>query len=286
MIRMTVKGAAAAIMSVALLAPVGAAAGGVLDGIKERGEIRLGFRESAPPFSYRSKNGAPTGLAVWLCQDVARGIQKSLGLESLKFTYVPVTAATRFEALQSGETDLHCGPTTVSLERREALDFSIPYFVDGSSAVLLREGPDTLAGLGTSPIGALKGTTTVKVVENLIEKQGLSSPLKLYEDHVQGLTALINGEVGAYFGDQAILIYQLSLLRAGKPVKLSKVQFSFEPYALTMKRGESDLRLEVDRALSQVYRSGEIHSHLAAAFGDVGLSDLAVNLYRLVELPE
>ena len=285
MIRITVKGAAVAILA-ALLAPVGAAADGVLDGIRERGEIRLGFRESAPPFSYRSKNGAPTGLAVWLCQDVARSIQKSLGLESLKFTYVPVTAATRFEALQSGETDLHCGPTTVSLQRRETLDFSIPFFVDGSSAVLLRDGPDSLEGLGDAPIGALKGTTTVKVVENLIASEGLSSPLKLYDDHAAGLTALVNGEIGAYFGDQAILIYQLSQLRPDKPVKLSKVQFSFEPYALAMKRGESDLRLEVDRALSEVYRSGEIHSHLAAAFGDVALSDLAMKLYRVVELPE
>ncbi len=263
-----------------------AQADSVLDGIKNRGEIRIGFRKNAPPFSFRDMNGAPTGLAVWLCQDVAKSIQKTLGLEGLKFTYVPVSATTRFDALQEGKTDLHCGPTTATLERREALDFSIPYFIDGASAVLLGDSPDNLADSNNAPIGVLKGTTTVKVVENLIAEQGLGSPLKLYDDHAAGLKAMIDGEVAAYFGDQAILIYQLGLLRPDTPVKLSRAQLSFEPYALTMKRGESDLRLEVDRALSEIYRSGAIHSHLAAAFGDVGLSDLAIKLYQVVELPE
>ena len=261
-------------------------AGGVLDGIKERGEIRIGFRESAPPFSYRSKSGAPTGLAVWLCQDVAQGIQKSLGLEDLKFTYVPVTAASRFDALEKGETDIHCGPTSVTLERRESLDFSIPFFADGSSAVLLSDGPETLAELNGAPIGALKGTTTVGVVEALIASENLSSPLVQFDDHESGLNALLSGEVSAYFGDQAILIYQLGVMRPKKAVKLARRQFSFEPYALAMKRGESDLRLEVDRVLSGVYRSGAIHNHLASAFGDVGLSELAISLYRIVALPD
>lgn len=263
-----------------------ARAGDVLDRIKERGEIRLGFRESAPPFSFRSANGAPTGLAVWLCQDVAQSIQKSLGLEDLKFTYVPVTAATRFEALQADETDLHCGPATATLQRRETLDFSIPYFIDGASAVVMADTPDELSALSGVGVGALKGTTTVKVAERVLAEEGLDAPLKLYDDHVAGLTALINGEIGAYFGDQAILIYQLSQLRPEKKVKLSRSQFSFEPYALAMKRGESDLRLEVDRALSEIYRSGAIHSHLASAFGDAGLSEFALALYVLAALPE
>lgn len=263
-----------------------ALAGGVLDGIKERGEIRIGFRESAPPFSFRSKSGAPTGLAVWLCQDVAQGIQKNLGLEGLKFTYVPVTAASRFDALEKGETDIHCGPATATLERREKLDFSIPYFVDGASAVVLKDSPETLPEMNGAPLGALKGTTTVKVVERVIKAENLTSPLVLFDDHKAGLTALLNGEVSAYFGDQAILIYQLGLMKPEKAVKLSRRQFSFEPYALAMKRGESDLRLEVDRGLSEAFLSGSIHTHLASAFGDVGLSELAISLYRLVALPE
>jgi polar amino acid transport system substrate-binding protein/glutamate/aspartate transport system substrate-binding protein len=284
MIRELAAGATMAAM--ALCAGGQALAEGVLDGIRDRGEIRIGFRENAPPFSYRGKNGAPTGLAVWLCQDVAVGIQEHLGLDGLKFTYVPVTAASRFDALENGETDIHCGPATATLDRRETLDFSIPYFVDGSSAALLSDAPDTLAELNGAAIGVLKGTTTVKVAQDLIAREGLDSPLRLYDDHAAGLTALTNGEIGAYFGDQAILIYQLGQLRPEKAVKLSRTQFSFEPYALAMKRGESDLRLEVDRALSKTYRSGAIHDHLAAAFGDVGLSELAINLYKLVALPE
>jgi len=279
--------ATGALIALAAIGGAGQARSGeVLDRIKATGEIRLGFRESAPPFSFRGKEGGPTGLAVWLCQDVARSIQKSLGLDSLKFTYVAETAATRFEALQKDETDLHCGPATVTLARRATLNFSIPYFVDGASAVMLADAPEDLAALKGATIGALKGTTTVSVVERLIKEDNLGATLRQFDEHADGLKAMLNGEIAAYFGDQAILIYQLSQMRPEKPVKMSRAQFSFEPYALAMKRGDDDLRLEVDRALSEVYRSGAIHTHLAAAFGDAGLSDFALLLYKLVALPE
>src|SRR5208337_1302603 len=42
---------------------------------------------------------------------------------------------------------------------------------------------------------------------------------------------------------------------------------SVEPYALALPRGDSDFRLAVDRALSHIYRSGEIVAVFQRTFG-------------------
>lgn len=130
-----------------------------LDRISETGTIRFGVRESSAPFSYLDESGAPTGLAVLLCGRVAIALAKRLGREALDVEYVTVDAKTRFDAIDDGRVDIHCGPMTATLTRRERLDFSIPYFMDGIGAALRRDGVQDLAALSGEPVGALAGTT-------------------------------------------------------------------------------------------------------------------------------
>lgn len=258
----------------------------VLTDIEASGSITLGYRADAPPFSYVSTLGEPTGLAVDLCRLAAEQVRKTLGLAALKVAYEPVTAADRFAALEDGRIDLLCGPTTQTLSRRETLDFSIPYFIDGSS-VVFRAGPmAAIEDLVGEPVGALAGTTTETIVGSLSETENLNLTIQTYATHTDGLNALEQGEISAYFGDQAILRYQLGLMRPAVPLQFSSNQFSFEPYALTMKRGESRLRLEVDRALSKAFADGTIYTLISASLGEVTLSDLALSVYEVVALPE
>lgn len=264
----------------------GSAYSGVLEEIRDKGEITIGYRTDAPPFSFVSELGEPAGLAVDLCRDVAKSIRKSLAVKELKVVYHPVTAATRFDKLTGGEIDILCGPTTATLSRRMKFDFSIPYFIDGSSVVFRAGQAETIDDLHHQEIGVLKGTTTEKVVLKLIEKRQLQTKLNRYETHVRGLRALAKGEIAAYFGDQAILRYQLGRMRPETPLSFSPNQFSFEPYALAFRRGDSDFRLEVDRALSASFRSGRIYTHIRATLGDVALSDLARAVYQVVSLPD
>ena len=264
----------------------GQATADVLDRIAETGVIRLGVRADAPPFSYQSELGEPTGLAVSLCRDAAKEIRATLGLQRMQVEYVEVTAATRFDKLINGEVDLHCGPTTATLSRRQAFDFSIPYFIDGSSVVFRAGYIEVVDDLAGETVGVLSGTTTEGIVGQLSETRGLNLTIQTYQTHVDGLTALQGSGVSAYFGDQAILRYQLGEMRPPIPLKFSPNQFSFEPYALTMKRGETRLRLAVDAALSKTFASGAVFTHINASLGEVTLSDLALAVYQVVTLPD
>ena len=70
---------------------------------------------------------------VDLCRAVAKKLTQQLQIPSLSVVYVPVTSVNRLDAIKEHKADLLCEPTTETLSRREAVDFSIPTFVDGAS---------------------------------------------------------------------------------------------------------------------------------------------------------
>lgn len=282
------RAAGAGLVAAAICVWIGAApaAADALDGMRERGTIRLGYRLDAPPFSYRDGEEKPTGLAVALCASLARHIGKALAMPDLAIDWVPVTAQTRFPAVREGRVDLHCGPTTQTIARRETLDFSIPYFIAGAGVVFRKGGAESLSDLHEEPVGVLAGTTTEQLAPGLLEKHGAHSPVVAFPSHVHGLQALQNGEIEAYIGDQSILYYQLGRMAPLAPLTVSPELYSFEPYALTMARGETGLRILVDQGLSRIYRSGEIYDHIREAMGRVNLSPLTEAVYEVVAIPE
>ncbi len=273
------------LFALAALAIGGAARADSLDVVRATGTIKLGYRLDAPPFSYRNDEGEPVGLAVNLCDRVADRVGEALGLPELRRVWVPVSAQTRFNAIRAQKIDLLCGPTTQTIQRREEMDFSIPYFIDGAGAVFRRGGAERLEDLTAEPVGVLAGTTTERLAPKLLARVGASSEIRTFESHGDGLAALQNGEIEAYFGDQSILVYQLGQLRPAVPLVISEQQFSFEPYALAMGRGETELRLLVDDALSRIYESGEIFGIIAATMGQLSLSTLTEAVYEVVTIP-
>ncbi|WP_340109941.1 amino acid ABC transporter substrate-binding protein [Pikeienuella sp. HZG-20] len=275
---------AAACLLVLLAAPPAVA--DALDRIAENGEIRLGVRPASAPFSYRDETGAPAGFAVALCRRVVAAIADRLG-RPLEVAYVTVDSETRFTALREGLVDLHCGPMTSSLSRRETLDFSIPYFMDGIGAALRRDGVQSVDDLSGQPVGALTGTTSVDMAEDMGAAGG--SKVLEFDSHRAGLEALGRGEIDVYFGDQGLILHQLGELKREDraiPIRVIADQFSYEPYSLAMKAGEHRLRLEVDRALSAIYLDQTVYDDIEAAFGEFQISELAAFLYVLTALPE
>ena len=110
--------------------------------------------------------------------------------------------------------------------------------------------------------------------------------MRAYPTHSQGLTAVTGGEIDAYFGDSAIPRFQIRRLGLDDRAELMGETFSFEPYALVMKRGETRLRLAVDRALSEIYDNGMIYNLILNELGDFKVSNQARAVYGIVGLPE
>tara|TARA_R110000751_G_scaffold13626_3_gene45574 strand:- start:124 stop:990 length:867 start_codon:yes stop_codon:yes gene_type:complete len=275
---------AAGAIGLALAGPAPARAD-VLEAAKARGALRLGYRMDAPPFSYVDDAGQPAGLAVQLCAAAAPGMIEAAG-GALRVEWVAVTAAARFEALVEGRIDLLCGPTTQTLKRRESLDFSIPYYVDGAGVVFRKGGPEALERLTDEPVGVLNGTTTEALARRILAERAPHAELVLFRSHVEGLEALQRGDVEAYLGDQSILLYQLGRMRPTVQPVIARRTLSREPYALAMKRGESRLRLAVDRELSRIYETGVIYDLIRDSLGRVQISPEIEAIYDVVAIPD
>ena len=275
-------------MSVAaLLVAVGVAAAGTLDRIGQEKTIRIAYREDAPPFSYKDKLGEPAGFVVDLCRAVAKKLAEQLNLPSLSAAYVPVTAENRFEAITQQKADLLCEPTSATLSRREQVDFSIPTFLDGASLMVRTGGPKNLRDLAGKKVGVLAGTTTEEALRNTLKEASIAGDIVAAKTHGEGLAMLDDGKISAYFGDRSILLFLVKDSKAPEKLRLADDYLSVEPYALALPRGDSDFRLAVDRALSHIYRSGEIAAIFQRTFGGKAEpSQILRTLYLISSLPD
>ena len=270
-----------------LLVTIGVASAGTLDRIGQDKSIRIAYREDAPPFSYKDKIGEPTGFMVDLCRAVAKKLAEQRNFSDLKVVYVPVTAADRFEAITQQKADLLCEPTSVTLSRREQVDFSIPTFLDGASLMVRADGPKNLRDLAGQKIGVLAGTTTEEALRNTLKEAGIAGDVVAAKTHGEGLAMLDDGKISAYFGDRSILLFLIKDSKAPEKLRLADDYLSVEPYALALPRGDNDFRLAVDRALSHIYRSGEIVSIFERSFGGKAKpSQILQTLYLTSSLPD
>ena len=272
-------------MGAALAFGIGRAA--TLDHVKQDKTLRIAFRDDAPPFSFTDSIGEPAGFMVDLCRSVAKHIGADLNINDLKVAYVLVTAANRFDAIENGKADLLCEPTSETLSRRAQVDFSIPTFVDGASLLVGADAPSDFAALSGKKIGVLAGTTTEKSLRDTLASAGLVADITPAKTHQEGLAMLDKGEIVAYFADRAILAYLASKSADPSKLRLANNYFSIEPYALALPHGDEDFRLAVDRALSHIYRSGEIAIVFAHTFGEqMQPSDILKTLYSVSALPD
>ena len=280
----------ALLASVALVAPAGAQEPrGTLKKIKDSGTLPLGFRDSARPFSFVGPDGAPAGYSVDLCQRVADSLREQLGLAALKTTWMPVSAETRFSTVVSGAVDLECGSTTNTLGRQAMVDFTLLTFVEGGS-LLTRLGVNvsSVADLANKRVAVIPGTTTEKALAAALQKNWVTTarvvPVK---DHTDGLAAVEQGRAEAFASDRTVLVGLLQQAKDPGKLRVSNQYFSYEPYALMLRRDDPDFRLAVNRALAKLYQSVHISQIYEKWFGRFSQASALVQaLYTLGSLPD
>jgi ABC-type amino acid transport substrate-binding protein len=273
-------------LTMGLLA-AGSAWAGTLDDVAKSGVIRGGFRENAHPFAYKGANGQPGGFMVQLCEAVARDIARQLKLPGLKLEFVPVTTENRLDMIKQGKIDLLCDSLTETLDRRAVVDFSITTFVDGTSFAIRNDGPRDMQELAGRKVGAVAGTLTEQELHKALAALHVNATIVPFTDFTAAMTALEKGEIAAYFAGGAMLTAMIKDHKDAARILLANTYLSLEPFALAMKLGEGPFRLAVDRALSHIYRSGQIATIFSDVFGrNARPTQQLQTLYMIATLPE
>ncbi len=228
-----------------------------LERIKTTGELRVGYRTDAAPLSYQV-DGKPHGYSPVVCNALAPLIGKQLGLSDIKIVFEPVDTKNRFEKVASGDIDLLCGAATITLSRREIVDFSIPTYVDGAALALRKDAPDSLKEFSGQKIGVRSGTTTLETLTKTLKTENIDAEVISFSSHIFGMAALENAEIQAYFADQSILMNMVLKSEDKHNLKVSEGILSVEKHGLAMARGDTDFRLAVDRGLSELFVNGSM----------------------------
>jgi ABC-type amino acid transport substrate-binding protein len=259
-----------------------------LDRIKSTGTIAFAYRAGAAPFSFKGRNDAPQGYSVELCEKVAAAIARSLGIANLRIDWRPVDAATRIDAVANGQADAECGTSTITLSRRERVDFSVPIFVDGGSVLVrAKDHYARIADLAGKRIGVIPGTTTDTALSRALKVADVKAERVPVKDGAEGVAALQAGTLDAYASDRVVLAGLKMADAHGDALALINQDFSYEPYALILRRDDPDFRLAVDRALVGLYKSGDIDAIFVKWLAPLGAPSPLLNaMFYLNSLPE
>jgi ABC-type amino acid transport substrate-binding protein len=261
-----------------VLAAPAAAQSVTLDKIRKTGVITMGYVEGSAPFSFTDAGKQPQGYSVDLCRAVASGIRAQLKLASLETRWVPVTIQDRIEAVKSGRVDIECSTTTWTLSRQADVDFSLVTFVDGGSILTRTESEaGRLTDFGGKRIAVITSTTTEKVLRETLARRSIKAEVVTVRTRDAGLQLLDQRKVEGFASDRIVLIGVVMTGKAKGTFKLLDEDFSIEPYALPLPRGDADFRLAVNRVLAGLYRSGDIDRIYNEWLGKLGPPSLLLS---------
>jgi glutamate/aspartate transport system substrate-binding protein len=259
-----------------------------LSKIKAAKSITVAFSGDSLPFSYVEANNQPAGYSIDLCKRVIAGIGRAIGMPDLAVNWVVDTVPNRIAMVASGKADLECANTTASLTRMKDVDFSSLIFVDGGGFLVRADSNiNGFGDLASKSIAVTAGTTTETRLKSMLKDRLVNAKIVLVKDGVEGTALLESGAVVAFASDKIKLIGLAAQAKDPKSFALLAEDLSFEPYAFMVPRNDSAYRLEVNRALTQVYLSGDMDQIFAKWLGKLGRpSGLLAAMYLLNAIPE
>jgi glutamate/aspartate transport system substrate-binding protein len=224
-----------------------------LAAIKSAHAVRLGFRESSPPFSFLDQASRPIGYSLELCQAVVDEIGATIDTPDLRIDYVKVTSEDRIPAVVDKKIDLECGSTTANFERRKQVAFSPLMFVAGTKLMVAAASSAAgIADLKGKTIVVTKGTTNEQAIHAADSKSGLGLRIVTGDDHEQSYKMLADGKVDAFATDDILLYGLIARHKAEGKMKVVGDYLSYDPYGIMFRKGEPELAAAVERAFRKL----------------------------------
>jgi len=231
---------------------------GTLAKVRSSGSIALGYRESSVPFSFLSPRKEPIGYSVELCKALVSSIEDAIN-KSLAIRWVPVTAASRIDAVESGQVDLECGSTTSNLERQKRVAFSPTIFVSGTRLMVRRGSPiASFRDLAGKKVAVTAGTTNEKALRDLDARFKLGMAIIVSPEHSQSFELVARGQADAFATDDVLLAGLIAQRGARAEFTVLGDELSYDPYGIMFRKNDPQLAKVVKDAFQILAEDGEM----------------------------
>jgi glutamate/aspartate transport system substrate-binding protein len=224
-----------------------------LANIKKTHVVRLGYRESSPPFSFLDQSNRPIGYSLELCEAIVEEIGAEVDNPNLKIDFVKVTSDDRIPAVLDKKIDLECGSTTANAERAKQVAFSPLMFVAGTKLMVPKAAPvSSVTDLKGKTVVVTKGTTNEQAMHNADKKYALGLNIVTSPDHEQSYQMLVSGKADAFATDDILLYGLIARHKAQGQFKVVGDYLSYDPYGIMFRKGEPQFTAVVDRTFRKL----------------------------------
>jgi len=223
---------------VLLCVTFGMTTAGTLEDVKAKGFIQAGVNGDLFGFGKPDEKGVWKGLDV----DTARAVAAAVFGDANKVKYTPLTAKTRFTALQSGEIDLLVRNCTQTLGRDTAmgLDFCQVNYYDGQGFLVSKKlGVKSAKELDGASVCVLPGTTTELNVADFFRANGLKMKPVVIENTAELTKAFFAGRCDCLTSDASQLAGHRAIAPNPKDYIILPDIISKEPLAPVVRHGDN-----------------------------------------------
>jgi polar amino acid transport system substrate-binding protein len=209
---------------------------------------------ASQPFAFVVDGGPSQGLMIDLCNAIAEDNGWTIDYRAMVFGELLPT-------LSSGQADMICSSFTNTPERAAQVNFTPTVFTFGEGMIVPKTDTtayQTWADVASQPVGTLRGST----YHTAMEATGMFTDLHLYDTTPEGVAAVSNGEIVAFFTLGPILSYlaandfpDLQLVATYQPAVIGE-------YAIAVRKDAPDLLAAVNASLAKLGAAGTIQNIL------------------------
>ena len=237
--------AAAAVIAAAAFTGCGSSDSSSADG---KTPLKIGTNAEFPPFEYvvsKGVIGTFDGIDMAIGKQIADDNNMEAQVENMEFDSLLV-------ALENGKIDCAIAGMTIKEDRKEKVDFSIPYY--NAKQVMIVKEDSTIAkasDMSGKKIVVIQGYTGELCVKDL------GYEYQSFKKGTEAVLELVNGKCD---------VVVLDSVTAGKYVKdnpgLKIVEdsaaFENEEYAIAVKKGNTELLNKINSSLEKMMKDGKI----------------------------
>ena len=221
-----------------------------LSEIRDRGYITIGVKDNRAPLGFLDGSGNYAGYEI----EIARRLAQELLGDETAVQFVPVKNTERLDAVISERVDIVIADITLTEPRRRLVDFSYPYYLDGTAFITQQVDVTDLKDLRLGRIALLDRSSSVAHVRYILPGARLIG----VSSYAEGQALLASGEVDAFAGDASVLTGWLQIAPASSEYRLLPNLLSADPLAIAIPKGvrHDELRTEINAALRRWYQEG------------------------------
>lgn len=223
----------------------------------------VGMDDAFAPMGFKDQDGNIVGFDV----DLAKALGEKLNKE-IKFQ--PIDWTMKETELKSENIDLIWNGYTITDERKEKVDFSVPYLKNRQVIVTLSDSSiNSKSDLKGKKVGAQDQSSAVDAME---EEEDLYSSFDggkaiTFEDNNQALMDLEAGRIDAVVADEILVRYYIELKGTDK-YKILDEDFGEEEYGVGIRKGDTKMVEAFNEAFESMKEDGTLKEISEKWFGE------------------